>query len=485
MSSIRTRIAPSPTGNLHIGTARTALFNYLFAKKHGGVFVLRIEDTDLERSDPKYEKDILDSLRWLGIDADESPEVGGPYAPYRQSDRTESYKNYIQQLLSQGQAFYCFHSQKELEEEKQKLLEKKLPPLHFCEYREMEAREAETLAQTKTDHVIRFKTPAGRKITFTDIIRGELVFESDLIGDFSVARKMDSALYHLAVVVDDAETKISHIIRGEDHIANTPKHILLNEALGFPQPLYAHLPLILGPDRSKLSKRHGVTSITEYREQGYLPETLINFMALLGWNPGTDQEVFALNELAQVFDIAKVQKSGAVFNIEKLDWLSGEYIRKKTQEELTKLCLPYLCDFLQFKIPNDQFQNEYVEKVVALEQPRLKKLSEIGEKTEYFFRMPKYDKELLRWKNITETEILTSLEFSEKVIKSKIQNPKSKIEIEKIFLEAIGEGDKGSILWPLRVVLTGKKASPGPFDIIEILGAEETLKRLERAKKIL
>ena len=452
---------------------------------------MRIEDTDLERSDKKYEKDIFEGLKWLGIEADEGPEKGGHYGPYRQSERTDTYKKYIEKLLNEGKVFYCFHTEEELEEEKQKLIEIKRPQFHFCEFRTMDFKEAETLKEIKTNYIIRFKTPANRTIKFSDLIRGEVSFESDLLGDFSIAKNPETALYNFAVVIDDEEMKISHVIRGEDHISNTPKQILIAEALGFNLPKYAHLPLILGEDRSKLSKRHGATSVNEYKEAGYLPEALFNFLALLGWNPGGDQEVFSKEELSNIFSLEKIQKSGAIFDIKKLDWMNGEYIRKKSVAELTKLCKPHFEDFFQFQIPNSKFQIDYIEKIIALEQPRLKKLSEIGERTEYFFRSPEYDKELLRWKKMKDDEIVASLEKSEKIISNfpangearpRRQFPISRDKIETVFLKEIGDGDKGKLLWPLRVALSGKKASPGPFEIMEILGKEESLARIQAAK---
>lgn len=478
MSTIRTRIAPSPTGFLHIGTARTALFNYLFARKHGGIFVLRIEDTDLERSDKKFEKDIFEGLAWLGIDADESPEKGGPYNFYRQSERTGDYTHAIKRLLEEKKAFYCFHTEEELEKEKDELMAAKKPALHVCEYRTLDPEEAETLTQAKSSFIIRFKTPFGKIISFNDLIRGEISFESDLIGDFSIAKRIDVPLYNLAVVVDDEAMKISHVIRGEDHIANTPKQMLLIEALGFSLPVYAHLPLILGKDRSKLSKRHGATSVIEYREIGYLPEALFNFMALLGWNPGTAQELFGHDELVNEFSLEKVQKSGSIFDIIKLDWMNGEYIRKMSIGKLTDLCIPHLTEanFIQNQ------SNNYLEHVIALEQPRLKKLSEIIEKVNYFFKEPEYDKELLRWKMITDSEIAESLNTAIKLLEE--NQEKNITEIEQIFLEqASAIGDRGKLLWPLRVALTGKKNSPGPFEIIRVLGIDETIKRLKHTIK--
>ena len=486
MSDIRVRFPPSPTGLLHIGNVRTALFNYLFAKKHGGVFVLRIEDTDRARSKKEYEEDIFEALRWLGLDADEGPESGGPYAPYRQSERTEIYKKYLGALLADGKAFYCFHSEQELKAEGARLMAAKQPPVHPCEYRDLESADAEKIKEEKLDHVIRFKTPAGRTVVFRDLIRGEVSFASDLIGDFSIAKSMDEPLYHLAVVVDDYEMKISHVIRGEDHIANTPKHILLMEALGFPLPQFAHLPLLLGTDRTKLSKRHGAMALRDFRAAGYLPETLINFMALLGWNPGGEREIFSREELVGAFSLEKIQKSGAVFDTAKLDWMNGEYIRKKSVAELTKLCKPYIEEFFA---PPASFQHSNIlqnvgmlERIVALEQPRLKKLSEIGERTEYFFRRPEYDKELLRWKDADNEKIAASLARAEKILAG-IGVDASREHTEKVFLDDIGTGDKGFLLWPLRVALSGRKASPGPFEIMEILGVEESLARIRAAKE--
>lgn len=480
MSPIRTRIAPSPTGFLHIGTARTALFNYLFAKKMGGAFVLRIEDTDLERSDKKFEKDIFEGLAWLGIHADESPEKEGPSVFYRQSERTKDYTDAIQKLLDMGKAYYCFHSEQELDKEKDELIAAKKPSLHVCEYRSLDPDQARLLTEAKSSHVIRFKTPAGRNISFTDIIRGKLAFESDLLGDFSIAKRLDVPLYNLAVVVDDIAMKISHVIRGEDHIANTPRQLLLIEALGFSPPIYAHLPLILGPDRSKMSKRHGATSIIEYREIGYLPDALFNFMALLGWNPGSDKEIFAHQELIKEFSLEKVQKSGAIFDITKLDWMNGEYIRARSVTELTVLCLPYLekAGFIH------AHPKKFIENIIALEQPRLKKLSEIVEKVDYFFNMPEYDKELLRWKSMTDKDVQESLAICMSLLEENGEH--DIVHIEKKFLEkGAAMGDRGKLLWPLRAALTGRKFSPGPFEIINVLGMEETFKRLNQAKKML
>ena len=432
-SKVRTRIAPSPTGFLHVGTARTALFNYLFAKHEGGEFVLRIEDTDPERSDKKYEKDIIEGLKWLGIDWDEF---------YRQSERVDLHKKYLKKLIDIGAAY-------------------------ISQEKEGERKE-----------VVRFKN-SGKKIVFEDSIRGKIEFDTLELGDFIIAKSENEPLYNFAVVVDDAEMEISHVIRGEDHISNTPKQILLQEALDFKTPIYAHLPLILGPDKSKLSKRHGTTSVTEYREAGYLPDALFNFMALLGWNPGTEQELFSREELVKVFSLDKVQKAGAIFDTRKLDWMNGEYIRKKSPRELLELASPFLGDFIKNK------PETFLEKIITLEQPRLKKLSELSERTDYFFKEPEYDNELLRWKNMSNDDIKNSLETAKSILQSVDENAFTKENLEKIFLSASGEKNRGELLWPLRVALTGRKASPGPFEIMEILGKAKSVARINLALNML
>ncbi len=463
---VRTRYAPSPTGYLHVGQIPTALFNYLFTRQSNGVFIVRIEDTDRERSKPEYEDAIFADLQWLGIEPDESPVHGGRHGPYRQTERSELYKKGIEKLLAEKKVFWCNHKSEEGSN-----------TVFWC-------REDRESGGTPDEGIIRFKNPyhgeSGQTLGFYDAIRGQLDFDPTTFGDFSIARKPDSPLYNFAVVIDDYEMGITDVIRGEDHVPNTPKQILLYGALGYEKPKYAHLPIVLATDRSKLSKRKGAMPIREYKEQGYLPEALINAMALIGWNPGDDREIFSKDELIKEFSLERVQKSGAIFDAVKLDWMNGEYIRKKSPQELVELCKPFLSDFLQ--IPNN-----YLEKIIALEQPRIKKLSEIGERVEYFFRDPEYDKELLRWKGMENNAIRESLDKSYNLIsgfpveKATI----SKEEIEKSFLEMIGAGDKGSVLWPLRVALTGKKASPGPFEILSIMPKEMALERIQSAIRML
>ena len=500
---IRVRIAPSPTGPLHLGTARTALFNYLFAKKNKGKFILRIEDTDIERSDKKYEKDIIENLKWLGLDWDEGPDKDCPLntrdcpldtvlesrtvskgqsleasegqSLYRQSQRTKIYQKYIKKLLDSGQAFWCDHTKEELEKEKKEQMAKKQAPRHICN-RRGKAKKG----------IIRFRCP-DKKIVFNDLIRGKLEFDGRLLGDIGIARDEKTPLYNLGAVIDDYEMKISHIIRGEDHISNTPKQILLEQALGFSPPQFAHLPLILGPDKSKLSKRHNAISVSWYKKEGYLPEAMINFMVLLGWNPGTEKEIFSLKELIKEFSLERVQKGGAIFNLQRLDWLNGHYIRQMDLDELTKLCLTYLIQdklitpvwsqgsntiapdtfgIRKYKIvaTKELVNFTYLKKIVALEQERLKKLSEIGELTKFFFLdQLDYPVELLIWKKMTLKQVKNNLDILEKTLSKTAKFDRK--SLERTLIPLTKKHGSGELMWPLRVALTWQKASPGPFEI--------------------
>lgn len=472
LNNVRVRIAPSPTGPLHIGTARTALFNYLFAKHFNGVFVLRIEDTDLERSDRKYEKDIIEHLKWLGIVWDEGVEIGGKYAPYRQSERIDTYSKYIQQLLDEGKAFYCFHSKEELEKERQEQMKQKQNLIHICSYRGLVDEKIKEL-MVAGNYIIRFSSPK-KKVKFNDLIRGELEFDSSLLGDFSIAKDIRTPLYNFAVVIDDFEMKISHIIRGEDHISNTPKQILLQEALGFPSPEYAHLPLILNPDRSKMSKRYLDTSVADYRRDGYLSEALVNFIVLLGWNPGSNKEFFSLKEMMEEFSIEKIQKSGAVFNVDKLNWMNGYYIHNKGIDELTELCQLYFP-------PNTE--PVFIKKILSLEKERMQKLSDIKELACFFMKDAlDYEKYILRWKDMTDESVVKSLKIAEFAI-SRIQDDKFSASAVKDALdnESRTLSGKGELYWPLRVALSGLKNSPPPQEIAEVLGKEKTVLRINEA----
>lgn len=463
-NKIRLRFPPSPTGPLHIGGARTALFNYLFAKQHQGQTVLRIEDTDKERSKQEWVQNIIDELGWLGISWDEGPDIGGKYGPYKQSQRTDIYKKYLEQLLQEKKAYHCTCTLEELEAKRQDQMSRGLVPKY----------DGKCRTKNNTSGLIRFKI-AEKKVSFNDLVRGKVEFNMALLGDMVVAKDLETPLYHFAVVVDDHEMQISHVIRGEDHIANTPKQILLQEVLGFAQPIYAHLPLMLNADKSKMSKRAGDVAVSDYHAQGYLPEALINFMVLLGWNPGNEKEIFSLPELIKEFSIEKVQKGGAVFNIQKLDHINSFYIRQTPVVKLAKLCLPYLPE-------KHHFSSKSVEKIVKAYQARMKKLSEITELTDFFFEGNlQCDREMLGWKKMTDEEIKESLEYSAEVLRGVGKwDLKS---LEKFLLSAAEKfnKDRGCLLWPLRVALSGKQASASPFEIAEILGKEETVKRIQQA----
>ncbi|MDO8663564.1 MAG: glutamate--tRNA ligase [Candidatus Wildermuthbacteria bacterium] len=473
---IRTRFAPSPTGFLHIGSARTALFSYLFAKKNQGSFILRIEDTDIERSKPEYEKDIIESLKWLGIEWDEGPDdIDGAYGPYRQSERLNIYKRYLEKLLEENKAYYCFCSEEELEDQRQYQLSIGEAPRYNGKCAQLSKEEAQERISAGNPSVIRFGVPI-KKVKFNDIIRGQIEFDSGLIGDTVIAKNLNAPLYNFSVVIDDFEMKISHVIRGEEHLSNTPRQILLQEALGIPQPKYAHLPLILAPDRSKLSKRHGSASVADYKKEGYLPEAIINFLAFLGWNPGGEKEIYPLEELAKEFSLERVQKGGAIFNIQRLDYLNGFYIRQLPIEKLAELCLPYLGKITDVN-------TNYLPKIISICKDRLKKLSEITEFTDFFFGDIKYDRGLLKWKNMSDEEIKQSLEKSEKLLSEIKPEEWTKENLEKCLMPEAEKGsDRGQLLWPLRVALTGQKTSAGPFEIAGVLGKEKTLSRISQAK---
>lgn len=383
------RIPPSPTGYFHIGRARTALFNYLFAKKHGGEIVFRLEDTDKERSKKEYEEDIIEALKWLGITYD--------HGPFRQSERTEIYEKYIEKMIADGAAYVSQEPEGENKE------------------------------------VIRFKNP-NKVITFNDVIRGEISFDTSDLKDFVIARNISDPLYHLTVVIDDHEMGVTHVIRGDDGISNTPRQILLQEAIGAKRPVYAHVPLILGSDRSKMSARHGATSLRDFRASGYLPEAMVNYLALLGWNPGTEQEIFTMEELIRAFDLDKIQKGGAIFDEKKLQWVNKEHIKRLPPEKQKALIIESIKD-----------------------EP-------------YLTTDPVLDPAQIIWKKATKEETLVHLEEAKKIIEADGDLM--------AYAEKVG---KGNVLWPVRYALTGAPASPDPLTILEILGKEKSLKRLENA----
>lgn len=509
---IRTRFAPSPTGPVHIGGVRTALFNYLFARKNNGQFILRIEDTDVERSELKWEFQLIKVFEWLGLNWDEGPDLknGNEYnpetykidyvgqnAPYRQSERKDIYRKHLEKMLEDGTAYYCFCSKEDVEAEKQYLMSIGEAPIYQGKCRNLtKVQVEECLAQNKPS-VIRFKCPENRKIIFQDLIKGTVEFDSSILGDFVIAKDLDNALYNFTVVIDDALMQISHVIRGDEHLSNTPKQILLLEALGFEKPIYAHIPLILGTDKKKLSKRDGKTSVADYKDEGYLPEALLNFIAFLGWNPGTEKEIYSLDELIADFSLEKIQKAGAIFNLEKLDWINGFYIRRKSLAELAEMVSPYLekaglikekaPELYEIKATGEEVNFNYLEKIVALYQERLKKLSEIIEMVDFFFANElTYDVELLRWKEMETSNLIDSLKKSKEILEAIPDTQFTKEQIEKsLLIEAEKMTNRGNLLWPLRVALTGKKNSAPPFEVAEILGKEKSLLRINNAIQLI
>lgn len=490
---VRTRIAPSPTGYLHIGTARTALFNYLFAKRNGGQFILRIEDTDTERSKKEFEDDILEGLRWLGITWDEGPDTDGPYGPYRQRDRLSLYKEYLEKLYEKGLLYRCFCSKEDLEKEREIQTLSKQPPKYGGKCRNLTPEEREACIHQGKTSTLRYKIePQILKVT--DLIRGELTFDTNTLDDFIVAKDFDTPLYNFAVVIDDYLMKISHVIRGEEHISNIPKQVLIDQALNFPVPQFAHLSLILNADRTKLSKRQNKVSLLEYREEGYLPEALLNFIAFLGWNPGGTRELFTLSEMGELFDLKQVNKSGAIFDLKKLDWYNNHYIRALESSKITNLALPYFLKVGLLQAGKDscytlsetgeKISLEYLERIIVLERERVKKIADFASNTPYFFQKKvTLDPELLKWKEMTTQDVQNSLEFCHRILSPLEDADFQAVTLESKLKEAIkvSEKENGSVLWPLRVALTGLRASPNPFDIAAILGKEKTLQRLADA----
>ena len=379
-SPVRVRFAPSPTGQLHVGNARTALFNWLFARQAGGVMVLRIEDTDVARSEARFETQLLEDLKWLGLDWDEGPDIGGEYAPYRQSDRLGIYREHAERLLREGKAYLCFCSQEELERDREQKLAAQLPPIYSGKCRALDPAEAQRRRAGGEAAAIRLHIPE-HPIRFHDIVHGMVEFSSEVVSDPIILRSTGIPVYNYVVVVDDALMKITHVIRGDDHLSNTPKQVALYEALGWPVPQFAHLSTILGADRERLSKRHGATSIANFRDMGVLPEALTNYLALLGWAPsGGTREIFTTDELKKEFSLERVTPSPAVFDMEKLYWLNRHYIKESSPERIEALAAPFFVRAGLLPEQPDERTRVWFAKVVALLVPSVNKLDELPER---------------------------------------------------------------------------------------------------------
>ncbi len=466
---VRTRFAPSPTGFLHLGNARTAIFSYLFARHHGGDFILRIEDTDKERSKKEYEEAILEDLRWLGMDWDEF---------YRQSERGEIYKEYINKLLEDGSAYPCFCTQEELQREREEAQRKGIAYRYSGKCRSLNPEEIENLKKQGKSFTIRFRVPDGKNIVFEDLVKGHIVINADDFGDFVIVRSDGSPTYNFVVVVDDALMKITHVVRGEDHIPNTPKQILIYEALGFEVPKFAHLPVILGEDRSKLSKRHGGVSVRNYREEGFVAEALFNYLCLLGWSPPQqDREIFSREELIDIFDLKDINSSPAVFNRDKLKWMSGVYIREVLSlKELSERLIPFL-EEAGYEVRD----REYIERVLEATRDSFDTFTEAVERLKPFF----VDEFKIEERFLNMLREMNSSAILDEFLKEiRVQKPETTDEVKKL-AKRIQKGlkVKPKEIWhTLRIALTGELEGVG-IDILISLLPEESIER--RVKRIL
>ncbi len=487
MSDVRVRIAPSPSGNLHIGTARTALFNYLYAKKVGGKFVLRIEDTDAERTSQAYIDNIFDSLKALGLNWDEGPDVGGPYGPYTQSERFDIYPKYVQELLDKGFAYECFCTPEELEAEKEEATKNKKAYVYSKKCENLTEVEKDRLRAQGRVPAIRFSVDKATKafhdssiIHFDDLVKGDLHQDTSLIGDFVIMKSNGSPTYNFAVVIDDMLMKISHIIRGEDHISNTFKQILIYEALGAKVPRFGHLGMILAPDRSKLSKRHGATAVSEFVEKGYLTDALINFVALLGWAPSDGNEIKSVDEIAQDFRINEVSSSNSIFEYDKLNWMNSQYIKKLDIVELKERLKPFLTKYDLSELTEEQYTH-----MVEITRDPLTILSDITDAVSYFFGEDvEVDPEV-------QTTVLDT-EVSQDVLKSFVEQAKDwewtdenlheKLEEFRGFYKEKGVKAKVT-MWAIRAAVTGRTRGADMVGTLVILGKEKSLHRAKKAIK--
>ena len=477
---IRVRIAPSPSGNLHIGTARTALFNYLFAKKEGGKFILRIEDTDAERTKQEYIDNIFDSLKALGLNWDEGPDVGGEYGPYTQSERFDIYPKYAQILLDKGYAYECWCTNEELEQEKEEAVKNHKAYVYSRKCLNITPEQREQYIKEGRKPSIRFKVE-HKELIFNDMVKGELKFDTSLIGDFVIMKSNGTPTYNFAVVIDDMLMKISHIIRGEDHISNTPKQILIYEALGAKVPEFGHLGMILAPDRSKLSKRHGATAVSDFVKEGYLTDALINFVALLGWAPSDSVEIKTVDEIAKDFRINEISSSNSIFEYDKLNWMNGQYIKKMDISKLTDIIIPFLSDY-----DLSELSREKLEKMVEITREPLTTLKDIQKDVPYFFGE---DVPLDEVKELLTTELSKNVlnKFMELAQKWDFNNEQElHDDLQKLrddFKANFGYKPKET-MWAIRAAVTGRTRGADMVGILTILGKDKVLRRIKNAMNL-
>jgi glutamyl-tRNA synthetase len=476
---VRVRFAPSPTGYLHVGGARTALFDYLFARHHNGTFILRIEDTDRNRFHQGALEEIFSSLRWLGITWDEGPQCGGEYGPYVQSKRLELYKEKVQILLDNGYAYRCFCTTERLRKirEEQQKQKKLIGYDRHC--RDLSEIENNKLLHKNQPSVIRFKVPFSQEIVFNDLIRGEIKYRSNLLDDFVLLKSDGYPTYHLANVVDDSSMKISHVLRGDEWITSTPLHILLYDAFGWKPPLFAHTPPILSSSGGKLSKRKGAASVMDYMKDGFLPETLFNFLALLGWSPGDDREKMSRNEMVEAFSLKKISPKSCVFDEKKLDWMNGLYLQERSVESIRKRVIQ-LWRERGFISDDSVFDDTYFDSVIALLKDRSKKINDIAVNSKYFFLDPDtYEEKAVRkhWKGNTKSIIQT--------LAAKLEHCESfdHITLENIYKNYCEESglSAGKLIHPTRLAISGVSFGPGLFELLEVVGKEAVIRRMKAA----
>jgi glutamyl-tRNA synthetase len=490
----RVRFAPSPTGYLHVGGARTALFNWLYARRTGGAFILRIEDTDTARSTPEMVDGILDGLRWLGLDWDEGPSVGGPYAPYFQSQRDDRHRAMAERLVADGHAYFCYCSPEELKAKREQAEHASGAWIYDRTCLALSADEIAARERDRMPRAVRIKVPPG-PVTFDDLVHGPISVDGANIEDFIIVRSDGHPTYHLSVVSDDVEMKVTHVVRGDDHISNTPKHVLLFRALGAPIPAFAHVPLILGPDKKRLSKRHGATSVMEYARQGYLPEAMVNFLALLGWSPSAgraatlsdaekDRELFTRDELAEIFSLDGISGGNAVFNPEKLDWFSQQYIMRLAAAELAVRLKPF---FKAAGLWDEGFLGErraWFDAVIELLKPRAKRLTDFVEQGRYFFADAlDFDQSAVD-KHLRGDGMLDHIAALDRSLSGLVAFDAPSIEAALRALADARGVKAASLIHATRVAVTGKAASPGLFEVLALVGRDRTRARLQAAARL-
>ena len=475
--SLRLRFAPSPTGYLHVGGARTALFNWLYTRRLGGTFVLRIEDTDAERSSGEMVTGILDGMRWLGLDWDEGPGVEGPHAPYFQSQRYDRHRAAAVSLVSAGRAYYCYCSTERLRQERERAEARGEAWQYDRHCLTLSPEQIAELERSNTPRAIRFKVPSG-KTAFDDVVHGRIEFDGDHIEDFVIVRSDGHPIYHLSVVVDDIDMRITHIVRGDDHISNTPKHVLLFHALAAPLPVFAHVPLILGADKKRLSKRHGATSVLEYERQGYLADALVNFLALLGWSPGGDRELMSRRELVESFTLEGITGSNGVFDVAKLDWMNGQYIARLPLEQLANAVLPLLVREALW--PAGAPADGWLLRVIDLLRPRAKRLTDFVEQARPFLLdTVEYEPQAINT-HLKVPQLSGHVQALVRALREVM--PFDEPHVETAVRQTAEQRDikAAPLIHATRVAVTGKTASPGLFDVLVLLGRERTVTRLEQ-----